>query len=102
MKAVAIGECVLVRAGYSEGGALAGVGEVVMLDIMAERDDNGWQAGVTPAPSDFSCPAPRSFVALISRVRALVDVLKEAEGRRVFLDSRGRAEGAEAEVTCFL
>jgi hypothetical protein len=47
VKAVAIGECVLVRAGYSEGGALVGVGEVVMLDIMALRDDNGWQAGVT-------------------------------------------------------
>jgi len=96
------GECMFVKFGCSGLIALVGVGEEVMLDIMAERDDNGWQAGVTPAPSDFSCPAPRSFVALISRVRALVDVLKEAEGRRVFLDSRGRAEGAEAEVTCFL
>ena len=58
------GECMFVKFGCSGQIALVGVGEVVMLDIMAERDDNGWQAGVTPAPSDFSCPAPRSFVAL--------------------------------------
>ena len=64
VKIAANGECVLASVGCSELSALVGVGEVVMLDIMAERDDNGWQAGVTPAPSDFSCSAPRSFVAL--------------------------------------
>jgi hypothetical protein len=43
MKAVANGECVLVRVGCSELGALVGMGEAVMLDIMALADDNGWQ-----------------------------------------------------------
>jgi hypothetical protein len=40
---VASGEGVLVRVGGSEWSGLVGVGEVVMLDIMALVDDNGCQ-----------------------------------------------------------
>jgi hypothetical protein len=40
----ATGEGVLVRVGCGELSGLVGVGEVVMLDIMAERYDNGCQA----------------------------------------------------------
>jgi hypothetical protein len=45
------GESLLVRVGCSELGGLVGVGEVVMLDIMASWDDNGCQARETPSSS---------------------------------------------------
>jgi hypothetical protein len=44
-------ECAGVVCG--EVSTLAGAGEGVTLSIMTGRDDNGCQAGVTPAPSDF-------------------------------------------------
>ena len=43
MKAVANGECMYVRFGCSELTGLVGVGEAVMLGIMASQDDNRWQ-----------------------------------------------------------